>query len=78
MCTRTPPNLGSMSDNAHFRRLPQAIQQSVTSGLDAEIEESFRRIDRAKHDPSVSEADVRAMENDIVTAGELRRRLTGE
>lgn len=65
-------------DNSHFLRLPESVQQSVVRGLDAEIEAGFKRIEHAKVDPTKTDEDVRAIENDIVKAAELRNTFLGK
>lgn len=60
-----------------FLRLPQSVQDIVTSGLEAEIQECFTKIE-ALRDQNGDEAEIRFLEGDIIAASELRKSLTGE
>lgn len=60
-----------------FLRLPQSIQDIVTSGLEAEIQDAFSKIERLR-DSNGDEAEIRFLEGDIIKASELRLALTGE
>jgi len=60
-----------------FLRLPQSVQDIVTSGLEAEIQESFAKIEKLRNS-NADETEIRFLEGDIISASELRLALTGE
>ncbi|MGJ0203493.1 hypothetical protein [Leucobacter sp. gxy201] len=60
-----------------FLRLPQSVQDIVTSGLEAEIQDSFSRIESLR-DQGGDENEIRFLEGDILNASALRKALTGE
>lgn len=49
----------------------------MTSGLEAEIQSSFSKIESLR-DANGDEAEIRFLEGDIIKASELRQALTGE
>ena len=61
-----------------FLRLPQHIQDIVTSGLEEEIKAAFEKIERERTSQTVEEEQIRFYEGDIVRASGLRASLTGE
>lgn len=60
----------------NFLRLPEAVQELVTEGLDAEVQASFARIEEAQ--AAGDNTQVRFLEGDIMRASALRQKLTGE
>lgn len=61
-----------------FQRLPQEVQEIVTTGLETEIHTAFELIGEAKKNSSLSVEEIRFLEGDILRASALRARLTGE
>ncbi|MFA5607849.1 MAG: hypothetical protein WDA07_11755 [Leucobacter sp.] len=61
-----------------FLRLPQYIQDIVTSGLEEEIKAAFEKIERERTSQTMEEEQIRFYEGDIVRASALRASLTGE
>lgn len=60
----------------NFLRLPEAVQELVTEGLDAEVQASFARIEEAQ--AAGDNTQIRFLEGDIMRASALRQKLTGE
>ena len=60
-----------------FQRLPEHVQEIVTTGLDEEIKASFAKIEEARA-AGDRETEISFLEGDIIRSSALRKSLTGE